>query len=85
MASKRLLKKRVKRIVYEVLDSCDYLIVNDHPSSDAADKLIDEAVDFHETTIGRINSAEDKKAFRDISADVDKANRNFTDKLNELE
>lgn len=85
MASKRLLKKRVKRIVYEILDSCDYLIVNNHPSADAADKLIDEAVDFHETTIVRINSANDKKDFNTIAADVDKVNVDFTDKLNKLQ
>jgi hypothetical protein len=85
MASKKLLKKRVKRIVYEVLDSCDYLVVNDHPSADKADKLMDEAVDFHEDTIARINSAQDKKAFREIALDVSKASKDFTDKLNSLE
>lgn len=84
MASKKLLKKRVKRIVYEVLDSCDYHIVNEHPSADAADKLIDDAVDFHENMIARINGSNDKKELTQISSEVDKANVDFTDKLNGL-
>jgi len=84
MASKKLLKKRVKRIVYEVLDSCDYHIVNENPSADKADKLIDDAVDFHDDIIKRINAANSQKEFREISAEVDKANTDFTDKLNGL-
>ena len=82
MASKKLLKKRVKRIVYEVLDSCDYHIVNEHPKADAADKLIDEAVDFHDNIVNKINTANSKKEFKDIAGEVDKANVAFTDKLN---
>lgn len=84
MASKRLLKKRVKRIVYEVLDSCDYHIVNEDPSADKADKLMDDAVDFHDNMIKRINTATTKKEYREISTEVDKANSDFTDKLNGL-
>ncbi|PWL24188.1 MAG: hypothetical protein DCO96_14380 [Fluviicola sp. XM-24bin1] len=84
MASKKLLKKRVKRIVYEVLDSCDYHIVNEHPSADKADKMIDEAVDFHDSMIARINGSNDQKELRVISDEVDKANVDFTDKLNGL-
>ncbi|MDB2657559.1 hypothetical protein N9Y60_05815 [Crocinitomicaceae bacterium] len=84
MASKKLLKKRVKRIVYEVLDSCDYHIVNGHSSADNADKLIDEAVDFHENIIGRINGSNEKKELRQIASEVDKASADFTDKLNGL-
>lgn len=84
MASKKLLKKRVKRKVYEVLDTCDYHIVNEHPSADAADKLIDEAVDFHDKMVFRINNANNKKDFNEISSEVDKAIVDFTEKLNGL-
>ncbi|XOV68406.1 MAG: hypothetical protein ACFHU9_04365 [Fluviicola sp.] len=84
MASKKLLKKRVKRIVYEVLDSCDYHVVNDNPSADAADKLMDEAVDFHDNMITRINNSNDRKDMRQISEEVNKASVDFTDKLNGL-
>lgn len=84
MASKKLLKKRVKRIVYEVLDSCDYHIVNEHPSADNADKMIDEAVDFHDSMIARINGSNEKKELNQISSEVDKANIDFTDRLNAM-
>ena len=85
MASKRLLKKRAKRIVYEVLDSGDYYIVNNLPSADKADKLMDEAVEFHEATIAGINAAASKKEFSEIAGKVEKASVDFTKKLNGLD
>jgi hypothetical protein len=85
MASKRLLKKRIKSIVYDVLDSCDFHIVNESSSADSADKLIDEAVDFHEIMIARLNAADSKKEFNDIAAEVSKVEVEFSDKLKGLE
>ncbi len=85
MASKRLLKNKVKRIVYEVLDSCDYLVVTNAPSADDADKLMDDVVDFHDATITRINAAKSKKNYSAIVADVNNASKDFTDRLNKME
>lgn len=84
MASKRLLKNKVKRIVYEVLDSCDYLVVNETPSADDADKLMDEVVDFHDATITQINAAKTKKEFSAIAAEVEKSSKDFTNRLNKM-
>ena len=84
MASKKSLKKSAKEIVYEVLDSCDYHIVNDTKSADAADKLMDEAVDFHEIMVARISAANSRKEFSDIAAEVTKMTRAFKEKLNGL-
>ena len=84
MASKRLLKKRMKRIVYEILDECDYVIVSEGKNADKADELIDEAVAFHNDINERISKANDKVSFRDIVAEVDKKEGEFIDKLNKL-
>lgn len=84
MASKRLLKKRMKRIVYEILDECDYVIVSEGSNADKADALIDEAVAFHNDINERISKAENKSAFRGIKEEVDRKEQEFIDKLNKL-
>lgn len=85
MASKKLLKRKVKGIVYDILDSCDYFVVSGSPKADMAEKLMDEAVDFHDAMVSRIGAAKSKKDFSAIAAEVEAANKDFTEKLNELE
>lgn len=82
MASKRFLKKKVRNMVFEVLNDCDYVIVSGGSTADKADKLIDEAVDFHDATIAKINGAKNKKDFTSISADIAKSEIDFIKKLN---
>ena len=74
----------MKRIVYEILDECDYVIVSEGKNADKADALIDEAVAFHNDINERISKANDKVSFRDIVAEVDKKEGEFIDKLNKL-
>lgn len=85
MASRKLLKKRMKNVVISILDECDYHVVNDTNSAEAADKLIDEAVDFHDAMVSRLAEAKSKKEFREIAEELEKMNKTFTDKLNALE
>lgn len=84
MASKRLLKKKVRSMVFEVLNDCDFIIVSGGSTADKADKLIDEAVDFHDATIAKINAAKSKKEFGSITQDIDKDALGFIKKLNAL-
>ena len=84
MASKRLLKKKVRSMVFEVLNDCDFVIVNGGSTADKADKLIDEAVDFHDATIAKINTAKSKKDFGSITQDIEKEAISFVKKLNAL-
>lgn len=84
MASKKILKKKVKRMVYEVLNECDYVIVNEGKNADQADKLSDEAVDFHDEMIPKIVAAKSKKEFNDIVATVSKKGEEFVKKMNAL-
>lgn len=85
MASVRLLKKQNKDILLDVLNRCDYHIVNETKSAKDADKLIDEAIDFHDGVIARVNAANTKKEFSDIASEVNKAEAKFGDKLKGLE
>jgi len=84
MASKKVLKKRVKGMVFEILNDCDYIIVNDGKNAEKADKLIDEAVDFHDEVIVKINAAKSKKEFNEIVSSLNKAGEDFVKKLNAL-
>ncbi len=84
MASKRLLKKRMKRMVYEILNECDYVIVSEGKNADAADKLIDEAVDFHNQMNEKITGANSKIEFRGIVEEIEKKSEDFVKKLNSL-
>lgn len=84
MASKRFLKKKVRGMVFEVLNDCDFVIVNGGSTADRADQLIDEAVDFHDATIAKINGAKTKKDFGTVKEDINKSELNFIKKLNAL-
>lgn len=84
MASRKLLKKKMKSRVYDVLNECDYHIVHNTPSADSADKLIDEAVDFHDAMVKKLADAKTKKEFREIAEELEKMNKTLTDKLNAL-
>lgn len=84
MASKRILKKRVRSMVFEILNECDYVVVNDGKNADKADALIDEAVDFHDAVIAKINKAATKKEFNEIQDELKKGSLDFTKKLNAL-
>lgn len=84
MASIKTLKKRVKGVVYEVLDDCDFVIVNNGPKADKADALIDEAVEFHETMMQRINAAKSHEDFKAIRKDLYEKEEDFVKKLNGL-
>lgn len=84
MASKKVLKKRVKGMVFEILNECDFVVINDGENAGKADSLMDEAVDFHDDVISKINTAKTKKDFNVIIEGMDKANIDFIKKLNAL-
>lgn len=84
MASIRLLKKRVQRIVIDLLDDCDYLIVSDSPNADEADRLIDDAVLFHDAILSRISAAKSKAEFRELVSEIDSKEEEFIERLNQV-
>lgn len=85
MASVRLLKKKVKRIVIEVLDDCDYIVENNGPKADKADALMDEAVDFYDDMTKKIGSAKTRADYQKLREEVEKKEEDFIKKLNGLQ
>ncbi len=71
-------------MVYEILNECDYVIVSEGKNADAADKLIDEAVDFHNQMNEKITGANSKIEFRGIVEEIEKKSEDFVKKLNSL-
>lgn len=84
MASKRDLKKAVKYMVYDVMDECDYAVVNSEKGNANAEKLMDEAVNFYEDVIAKINSAKTAAEFKSVKATIDGKYAFFTEGLNEI-
>ncbi|MFT5859059.1 MAG: hypothetical protein ACI865_001155 [Flavobacteriaceae bacterium] len=72
MASKRDLKKNVQTKVYLIMDACDEA-VDGGKESKAADKLMDDVVDFYEGIMPKINGAKDRASFKSINEEIDKA------------
>ena len=71
-------------MVFEILNDCDYVVVNGGKNADKADALIDEAVDFHDAVIAKISKATSKKEFNEIQEELKKGSLEFTKKLNAL-
>lgn len=69
-------------MVYDIMDECDYAIVSESKGAKKAEKLMDEAVVFYETTISRINSAKNKADFKSIVSDIDQNEEAFLEKVN---
>lgn len=84
MSSIKLLKKKVKRMVLAVLDQGDGIMENDSRNADAADKIMDEAVDYLDEMMVKINAAKNKTDFRAIELEVNKREMEFKKKLNAL-
>jgi len=84
MASKRDLKKRIKGVIYEVFDECDYIMLNSKENADAAEALIDEAADFYLEMMEKINEAKVHADYNAIRSLLAAKEQEFVDRLNEL-
>ena len=84
MASKREIKRAVKEMVYDIMDECDYHVVNMKKNSEAAEDLMDEVVGYHEMMMAKIRVTKDKAGFRALRAQLEEDANNFVGKINEL-
>ena len=58
--------------------------MHDSPNAEAADRLIDEAVDFYEAILHEIGKAKQKSDFRKIVESITEKEDEFFDRLNQL-
>lgn len=84
MASKRDLKRQVRKVIFDILNDCDYITMNDAKNADAADRLMDEAVDFHDQILPRIGRAKTKAEFRTLIEEIKKTGEGLIDRLNQI-
>jgi len=84
MASRRILKRNVNHMVFDIVDECFMIMGFDESKTDACEKLIDEAADFQDTILEKINAAKTKADFRPIRETVENTAVEFIKKLNAL-
>jgi hypothetical protein len=84
MASRRILKRNLNHMVFDVVEECFIIMQFDPSKSDAAEKLIDEAADFQEMILHKINGAKTKADFRPIREMLENSAVDFVTKLNAL-
>ena len=84
MASKRLLKKNVNAMVFDIVEECYTIQLMDDKKTEKTDKLIDEAADFQDSMLAKINAAKKKADYNAIREEVEKCAIDFVGKLNKL-
>lgn len=71
-------------MVYDIVDECFIIMLVNGDHTGAAEKLIDEAADFQDEMLTKINAAKSKADFRNIRESLGKAAVDFVNRLNEL-
>lgn len=84
MASKRLIKKNLNNMIFEVIEECFETQYFDESKVEKTEALINEAIDYRNEVIVQINAAKNKKDFAPIVANLDAKVDYFIDKLNSL-
>lgn len=84
MASKKSIKKDVNNMVYDVVDECFMAMMMNSKTTESAEKLIDEAAEFQDSMLEKINRANGKADYKGIRGEMEKAAITFVTKLNEL-
>lgn len=84
MASKRLIKKNLNNMIFEVVEESFDVQYFDKSKREKTEVLITEAVNYRNDMIEKINAAKTKKDFSPLVADLDDKVDYFIHKLNEL-
>jgi hypothetical protein len=84
MANKRDLKKSINSLVFDVIDECIYIQEINPDRFDACEKLIDEAVNYYNDALSKMNSAKMKSDFRNVASELEEKAEKFIDSLNSL-
>lgn len=84
MASKKLLKKNLNKMMYEVIDECYSIQLYNPSKTEATNTVITEVVDFRNDIFSKIHAAKSNKDFDSIIEAAEKAQDEYIDKLNNL-
>ncbi|MFT7344955.1 MAG: hypothetical protein ACI9XP_001548 [Lentimonas sp.] len=84
MASKRILKKHINYMIFDVVEECFTVQAFNPKKVDDADKLIDDAAEFQDSILSEINKAKSKKEFSAIITKIESKHEEFVKGLNDL-
>lgn len=88
MASKRILKKNLNYLFGDIIDECYiWMLVNSDKDISGAESIIDEAVDYYNGTIDKINAKgveNYNKHFSLLKSDVEEKANELVEKINKL-
>lgn len=84
MASKRDIKKGLNNLVYDIVDDCFSVQLFNEDKVEASDKVIDQAADFQDQMLTKINQAKNKAEFRAIHQEIEKKSEEFFQAVNKL-
>jgi S-adenosylmethionine/arginine decarboxylase-like enzyme len=84
MASKRDLKRDLNKMVFDVVDECFSVQLYEAKKTEVTNKFIEDAADFLEAMLGKINAAKTKKDFAPIIEEIENKAEEWVDRLNSL-
>jgi hypothetical protein len=84
MSSKRLLKKHLNNMVFDIVEECFTVQMFDETKAEKANELIEDAANFQDQILMDINTAKTKKDFNPIREKIDNSVIEFVTKLNGL-
>ena len=84
MSSKRLLKKHLNNMVFDIVEECFTVQMFDETKAEKANELIEDAANFQDQILMDINTAKTKKDFDPIREKIDNSVIEFVTKLNGL-
>ena len=84
MANKRILKRNINEMVFDVVEECFFFEMTAPDKADRSAKLIDEAAEFQDQMLTKMNTAKGKAEFRAIVTEVEAKANYFVDALNSL-
>jgi len=85
MASKRIIKKQLNGMIFEVVDECFSVQLYKTAQTEVTNKLIDEALDFRDNILASIHQAKTKKDYPAIYEKMEDKGVYFVEQLNGLQ
>lgn len=84
MASRRDIKRDLNYMVYDIWDECFFVMGLDPNKTAQAEELVENAGQFQDEMLEKINAAKNKADFKVIRQALEKAAEDFVLKLNKL-
>ncbi len=84
MANKRTLKRNINEMVFDVVEECFFFEMTAPEKAKKSAKLIDEAADFQDEMLSKMNRAKGKAEFSNIVKEVEQKAAYFVKALNDL-